>query len=114
MKARKSFSDVVGGEEWAVGTEEGEGRFEAAGHADGGDYDWFLGMCVSKLTEKKLGESGQDERTSKRLICWRLFFEGGIHPRVSSSTNTSASWICSELMGSACSRLSSSGLYRAS
>lgn len=47
------FVDVVGGENGAVGTEEGEGGFEAAGYADAGDYDWFLRMCVSKMTEKK-------------------------------------------------------------
>jgi hypothetical protein len=48
------FVDVVGSEDGAVGAEETEGGFEGAGHADAGDYDWFLGMCVSKMTEKNL------------------------------------------------------------
>lgn len=34
--------DVVGGEDGAVGAEEGEGGFEAAGDADAGDDYWFL------------------------------------------------------------------------
>lgn len=36
------FVDVVSGEDWAVGAEEREGRFEAASDADAGDYYWLL------------------------------------------------------------------------
>lgn len=40
------FVDVVCGEDWAVGAEEREGRFEAAGGADAGDYYRLLEMLL--------------------------------------------------------------------